>query len=131
MAAAHKVTVALDYANLADAKSLVSQLNPEHCNLKVGKELFTATGPALIEYLHSKNFKVFLDLKFHDIPTTVKKACEAASHLGVWMINVHASGGSMMLEAALEGVNKAKQSPLLIAVTVLTSMEHFRRNWCI
>ncbi len=123
MAAAHKVTVALDYANLADAKSLVSQLNQEHCNLKVGKELFTATGPALIEYLHSKNFKVFLDLKFHDIPTTVKKACEAASHLGVWMINVHASGGSMMLEAALEGLNKAKQSPLLIAVTVLTSME--------
>jgi len=131
MAAAHKVTVALDYANLADVKSLVSQLNPKHCNLKVGKELFTATGPTLIEYLHSKNFKVFLDLKFHDIPTTVKKACEAASHLGVWMINVHASGGSMMLEAALEGVNKAKQSPLLIAVTVLTSMEHFRRNWCI
>ena len=73
--------------------------------------------------MHSKNFKVFLDLKFHDIPTTVKKACEAASHLGVWMINVHASGGSMMLEAALEGINKAKQSPLLIAVTVLTSME--------
>ena len=123
MASTHKVTVALDYANLADAKSLVSQLNPEYCNLKVGKELFTATGPALIEYLHSKNFKVFLDLKFHDIPTTVKKACEAASHLGVWMINVHASGGSMMLEAALEGINKAKQSPLLIAVTVLTSME--------
>lgn len=123
MVSTHKVIVALDYANLADAKSLVSQLNPEYCNLKVGKELFTATGPALIEYLHSKNFKVFLDLKFHDIPTTVKKACEAASHLGVWMINVHASGGSMMLEAALEGVDKAKQSPLLIAVTVLTSME--------
>ncbi len=123
MAAAHKVIVALDYANLADAKSLVSQLKPEYCNLKVGKELFTATGPALIDYLHSKNFKVFLDLKFHDIPSTVKKACEAASQLGVWMINVHASGGAIMLEAALEAVSRAKQPPLLIAVTVLTSMD--------
>jgi orotidine-5'-phosphate decarboxylase len=118
----HKVIVALDYATLADAKSLVSKLNPDYCNVKVGKELFTATGPAFIEYLHSKHFKVFLDLKFHDIPTTVKKACEAASELGVWMINVHASGGSSMLEAALEGISKNKQPPLLIAVTVLTSM---------
>ena len=123
MIAKHKVTVALDYANLAEAKTLVSQLNPEYCNLKVGKELFTATGPSLIEYLHTKNFKVFLDLKFHDIPTTVKKACEAASQLGVWMLNVHASGGSHMLEAALEGISKVKQTPLLIAVTVLTSMD--------
>ena len=118
----HKVIVALDYANLADAKSLVSKLNPDYCHLKVGKELFTSTGPAFIDYLHSKHFKVFLDLKFHDIPTTVKKACEAASQLGVWMINVHASGGSSMLEAALEGINKSNQPPLLIAVTVLTSM---------
>ena len=118
----HKVIVALDYANLADANSLVSKLNPNYCHLKVGKELFTSTGPAFIDYLHSKHFKVFLDLKFHDIPTTVKKACEAASQLGVWMINVHASGGSSMLEAALEGINKSNQPPLLIAVTVLTSM---------
>jgi orotidine-5'-phosphate decarboxylase len=123
MTSTHKVTVALDFANPADAKTLVSQLSPEFCNLKVGKELFTTAGPAFIEYLHSKNFKVFLDLKFHDIPTTVKKACEAASQLGVWMINVHASGGSQMLEAALEGTSKAKQPPLLIAVTVLTSMD--------
>jgi len=121
-ATTHKVIVALDYANLADAKSLVSKLNPDYCHLKVGKELFTSTGPAFIDYLHSKHFKVFLDLKFHDIPTTVKKACEAASQLGVWMINVHASGGSSMLEAALEGINKSNQPPLLIAVTVLTSM---------
>ncbi len=121
-ATTHKVIVALDYANLADAKSLVSKLNPNYCHLKVGKELFTSTGPAFIDYLHSKHFKVFLDLKFHDIPTTVKKACEAASQLGVWMINVHASGGSSMLEAALEGINKSNQPPLLIAVTVLTSM---------
>jgi len=121
-ATTHKVIVALDYANLADAKSLVSKLNPDYCHLKVGKELFTSTGPAFIDYLHSKHFKVFLDLKFHDIPTTVKKACEAASQLGVWMINVHASGGSSMLEAALEGINKSNQPPLLIAGTVLTSM---------
>jgi len=121
-ATTHKVIVALDYANLADANSLVSKLNPNYCHLKVGKELFTSTGPAFIDYLHSKHFKVFLDLKFHDIPTTVKKACEAASQLGVWMINVHASGGSSMLEAALEGINKSNQPPLLIAVTVLTSM---------
>lgn len=121
-ATTHKVIVALDYANLADAKSLVSKLNPDYCHLKVGKELFTSTGPAFIDYLHSKHFKVFLDLKFHDIPTTVKKACEATSQLGVWMINVHASGGSSMLEAALEGINKSNQPPLLIAVTVLTSM---------
>ena len=123
MTSTHKVTVALDFANLKDVKNLVSQLSPDYCNLKVGKELFTATGPTFVEYLHSKNFKVFLDLKFHDIPTTVKKACEAASQLGVWMINVHASGGSKMLEAALEGTSKVKQSPLLIAVTVLTSMD--------
>jgi orotidine-5'-phosphate decarboxylase len=123
MTSTHKVTVALDFANLADAKKLVSQLNPNYCNLKVGKELFTATGATFIEYLQSKNFKVFLDLKFHDIPTTVKKACEVASQLGVWMINVHASGGGNMLEAALEGSSKAKQPPLLIAVTVLTSMD--------
>ena len=124
----HKVTVALDYANLSNAKLLVSQLNPQYCNLKIGKELFTATGPALIEYFHSLNFKVFLDLKFHDIPSTVKKACEAASQLGIWMLNVHASGGKSMMEAALEGVNKSKQSPLLIAVTVLTSMNQKSLN---
>jgi orotidine-5'-phosphate decarboxylase len=123
MTTKHKITVALDCANIAEVKTLVLQLNPEYCHLKVGKELFTATGPSLIEYLQTKNFKVFLDLKFHDIPTTVKKACEAVSHLGVWMLNVHASGGINMLEAALEGVSKAKQAPLLIAVTVLTSMD--------
>ena len=123
MTANLKVIVALDYANLTEAKTIVSQLNPEYCNLKVGKELFTATGPSLIEYLQTKNFKVFLDLKFHDIPTTVRKACEAASQLGIWMLNVHASGGSDMLEAALEGVSVTRQPPLLIAVTVLTSMD--------
>ena len=102
-----KIIVALDYADADSALKLVNQLDPALCRLKVGKELFTAAGPQFVEKLSASNFGVFLDLKFHDIPSTVKKACEAASHLGVWMINVHASGGSMMLEAALEGVNKA------------------------
>lgn len=117
-----KVIVALDYANAKDALSLVSQLDPTHCKLKVGKELFTAAGPQLVEQLVSKDFKVFLDLKFHDIPNTVAKACEAASNLGVWMLNVHASGGTAMMQSALEGVHKSNHNPYLIAVTVLTSM---------
>jgi orotidine-5'-phosphate decarboxylase len=114
--------VALDYADAKSALNLVDQLDPFLCKLKVGKELFTAAGPQLVEQLVAKNFKVFLDLKFHDIPNTVAKACEAASNLGVWMLNVHASGGSAMMQAALEGVSKSTHSPFLIAVTVLTSM---------
>jgi len=118
-----KIIVALDYADAHSAMALVEQLNPDLCKLKVGKELFTATGPQLVEKLIAKNFQVFLDLKFHDIPNTVSKACEAAANLGVWMLNVHASGGTTMMQAALEGVNKTKYSPYLIAVTVLTSMK--------
>ncbi len=117
-----KVIVALDYADAASAIKLVNQLDPSLCKLKVGKELFTAAGPQLVEKLVNQDFDVFLDLKFHDIPNTVAKACEAASNLGVWMLNVHASGGSAMMQAALEGVNKSKQTPYLIAVTILTSM---------
>ena len=117
-----KIIVALDYANAASALQLVNQLDPSLCKLKVGKELFTAAGPQLVEKLVSKNFNVFLDLKFHDIPNTVAKACEAASNIGVWMLNVHASGGSAMMQAALEGVLKTNHKPYLIAVTVLTSM---------
>ncbi len=116
-----KIIVALDYADAASALALVNQLDPALCKLKVGKELFTATGPQLVEALVAKDFKVFLDLKFHDIPNTVSKACEAASNLGVWMLNVHASGGSAMLQAALEGAHKSAHQPYLIAVTVLTS----------
>ncbi len=117
-----KVIVALDFAEASNALSLVSQLDPKLCKLKVGKELFTAAGPQLIETLVEKDFQVFLDLKFHDIPNTVKKACQAASNLGVWMLNVHASGGSDMMQAALEGVHNSQQNPYLIAVTILTSM---------
>jgi orotidine-5'-phosphate decarboxylase len=123
-----KVIVALDYADAASALQLVNQLEPTLCKLKVGKELFTAAGPQLVENLIAKNFNIFLDLKFHDIPTTVKKACQAAASLGVWMLNVHASGGSAMMNAAAEGVDigsqgsiNNKNKPYLIAVTVLTS----------
>ena len=117
-----KIIVALDYADAASALHLVNQLDPSLCKLKVGKELFTGAGPQLVEKLVAKNFQVFLDLKFHDIPNTVAKACEAASNLGVWMLNVHASGGSAMMQAALDGVNTSQHQPYLIAVTVLTSM---------
>ncbi len=123
-----KIVVALDYAQAQDAMRLVDQLDPTICKLKVGKELFTAAGPQLVEQLVAKDFKVFLDLKFHDIPNTVAKACEAASNLGVWMLNVHASGGSSMMEAALEGVNRSRYQPYLIAVTVLTSMSQANLN---
>lgn len=117
-----RIVVALDYAEAASALQLVERLDPALCRLKVGKELFTAAGPQLVEKLIAKDFGVFLDLKFHDIPTTVQKACEAASRLGVWMLNVHASGGTAMMQAAREGVAKSGRQPLLIAVTVLTSM---------
>jgi orotidine-5'-phosphate decarboxylase len=123
-----KVIVALDYADATSALALVNQLDPGLCKLKVGKELFTAAGPQLVEKLIAKDFKVFLDLKFHDIPSTVLKACQAASSLGVWMLNVHASGGSAMMQAALEGVNKSSHKPYLIAVTVLTSMNQAALN---
>ena len=116
--------VALDYANERDALVLADQLDPAACRVKVGKELFTACGPAIVERLHERGFDVFLDLKFHDIPQTVAKACRAAARLGVWMLNVHASGGSAMLRAAHEAVNDAAgtRRTLLVAVTVLTSM---------
>lgn len=123
-----KIIVALDYADATSALNLVAKLDSNMCKLKVGKELFTASGPALIEQLVKKQFKVFLDLKFHDIPTTVAKACQAASNLGIWMLNVHASGGSAMMQAALEGVNKSNHQPFLIAVTVLTSMDQSTLN---
>ncbi len=117
-----KIIVALDYDNQTDALNLAKQLNPMQCRLKVGKELFTACGPNLIEALHRLGFEVFLDLKFHDIPNTVAKACKAAANLGVWMLNVHASGGSDMMQAAKEAICTIEKPPLLIAVTVLTSM---------
>lgn len=118
-----KIVVALDFAEASQAIAFVDQLDPALCRLKVGKELFTTAGPRLVEQLVQNDFGVFLDLKFHDIPNTVAKACEAASKLGVWMLNVHASGGRAMMEAARIAVEKSTNPPLLIAVTVLTSMD--------
>lgn len=117
-----RIIVALDFASADEAISLAKTLDPTMCRLKVGKELFTRTGPSLVEHLHGLGFEVFLDLKFHDIPNTVAKACRAAADLGVWMVNVHALGGRRMMEAAREAVDSVKHQPLLIAVTILTSM---------
>jgi len=116
-----KIIVALDYSNAEQALGFVDKVTPELCKLKVGKELFTTAGPQFVEEFVAKGFDVFLDLKFHDIPNTVMKACHAAAELGVWMVNVHALGGHAMMQAAKEGVSDS--STKLIAVTVLTSME--------
>ena len=116
------IIVALDFPNEKEALELVAQLEPGRCRLKVGKELFTRSGPELVKNLVKQNFDVFLDLKFHDIPNTVARACQAGADLGVWMINVHAMGGRKMLEAAREALPANDNNPKLIAVTVLTSM---------
>ena len=121
--AGSRLIVALDYPDAASALQLVASLTPDLCRLKVGKELFTRAGPQLVEELAGRGFDVFLDLKFHDIPNTVASACHAAADLGVWMVNVHALGGERMLLAAREGVERAAHAPLLIAVTILTSMD--------
>lgn len=117
-----RIIIALDYPNAKAATQLLEQLDPARCRIKVGKELFTAVGPSFIEQLVTQGFDVFLDLKFHDIPNTVAKACQAAAALGVWMLNVHALGGGRMLAAAREAIDNAEHKPLLIAVTILTSM---------
>ncbi|MBU1664916.1 MAG: orotidine-5'-phosphate decarboxylase [Gammaproteobacteria bacterium] len=120
-----KVIVALDYAQADQARAFVDRVRPELCRLKVGKELFVTAGPAFVEELAARGFAVFLDLKFHDIPNTVAQACKAAARLGVWMMNVHASGGPRMMQAAreaLEAMPGLTSRPRLIAVTVLTSM---------
>ena len=117
---APRVIVALDYSDSQSALSLVDQLDPTLCRLKVGKELFTRCGPEIVRSLVDRKFDVFLDLKFHDIPNTVARACAAAADLGVWMLNVHALGGPAMLDAARKALS-GPDSPLLIAVTLLTS----------
>jgi orotidine-5'-phosphate decarboxylase len=114
--------VALDFPTSTDAQTLVGRLQPELCRLKVGKELFVRAGPDFVGSLVRDGFDVFLDLKFHDIPNTVAAACRAAADLGVWMVNVHVSGGRRMMEAAAEAMQSASRPPLLIGVTVLTSL---------
>lgn len=118
-----RIIVALDFDNTASALALADKLNPKQCRLKVGKELFVASGPQLVKLLNDRGFDIFLDLKFHDIPNTVAKAILAAADLGVWMSNVHASGGSQMMSAAKQAVEQHGGDMLLVAVTVLTSMQ--------
>lgn len=120
-----KVVVALDFADAESALSFVAELTPNLCRLKVGKELFAVAGPEFVKRLVDLKFDVFLDLKYHDIPNTVAKAVQAAARLGVWMVNVHALGGRKMMEAAQNALHEldVERKPLLIAVTILTSME--------
>ncbi|HTT08142.1 MAG TPA: orotidine-5'-phosphate decarboxylase [Gammaproteobacteria bacterium] len=117
-----RIIVALDFDNAGEALALTRRLDPKRCRVKVGKELFTRAGPAPVEKLTAAGFDVFLDLKFHDIPNTVAAACAAAADLGCWMINVHASGGQAMMMAARESMERYPRRPLLVAVTVLTSL---------
>ena len=117
------VVVPLDFPDAASALAMAARLDPRLCRVKVGKELFVAAGPAIVEQLHERGFEVFLDLKFHDIPNTVAGACKSAARLGVWMMNVHASGGEAMLRAAREAIAAVTKPPLLIGVTILTSLD--------
>ncbi len=119
-----KIIVALDYEKESDALALVDQIDPNLCRLKVGKEMFTTLGMNFVKQLHQRHFDVFLDLKYHDIPNTVARAVRSAADLGVWMVDLHASGGLRMMEEAKRILEPyGKDAPLLIAVTVLTSME--------
>ena len=119
-----KIIVALDYEKEAEALALVDQIDPSLCRLKVGKEMFTTLGINFVKQLHQRHFDVFLDLKYHDIPNTVARAVRSAADLGVWMVDLHASGGLRMMEEAKRILEPyGKDAPLLIAVTVLTSME--------
>jgi orotidine-5'-phosphate decarboxylase len=123
-----RIIVALDFAGARDALALAARLDPQACALKVGKELFAAEGPAPVREMVARGFNVFLDLKFHDIPNTVAQACAAATRLGVWMLNVHASGGRAMMAAGRAAVDAAAteaglRPPRLVAVTVLTSLD--------
>ena len=120
----NKIIIALDYDNKKDVVNLCDQLDPAYCRLKIGKQLFTKLGPDIIESIHIRNFEIFLDLKFHDIPTTVYKACLEAYKLGVWMLNIHLLGGEEMIIAAKEARNQQNPSALLIGVTLLTSHDN-------
>lgn len=119
-----RIIVALDYARESELLEFVARVTPADCRLKVGLEAYTALGPRVVESLSARGFDVFLDLKFHDIPNTVRAACRVAADLGVWMLNVHALGGARMLSAAREGIAGLSRPPILIAVTVLTSQTH-------
>lgn len=123
-----KVIVALDYNDEKKALEFVDRVSSNLCRLKVGNELFTSAGPKFVAKLVDRGFKVFLDLKYHDIPNTVSRACEAAADLGVWLVDVHTSGGPVMMSAAAEALSKYRERPYLIGVTVLTSMDSSQLN---
>lgn len=123
MSSTSPIVVALDFPDAPSAMSMADQLDPALCRVKVGKELFTSSGPAVVEALQHKGFEVFLDLKFHDIPNTTASAVQAAAELGVWMVNVHAGGGRRMMEACRDILERRSTRPLLTAVTILTSLE--------
>ena len=116
-----RVIVALDFPDAGSALAFAARVTPAQCRLKIGLELFTAAGPAVVSNLVARGFDVFLDLKYHDIPTTVARACAQAANLGVWMLNVHALGGLKMMQAARQAIEGATHRPLLIGVTLLTS----------
>lgn len=118
-----RIIVAMDFPDAISAIALAQKLDPKSCRLKVGKELFTAVGPSIVECLMKLGFDIFLDLKFYDIPNTVANAVKSACGLGVWMVNVHASGGRKMLEATVVAVLSVPKPPLIIGVTVLTSLD--------
>jgi orotidine-5'-phosphate decarboxylase len=117
-----RVIVALDFPAVQPALDLLARIDPQQCRVKIGKEMFTRAGPALVEQVAGMGFEIFLDLKYHDIPNTVAAACEAAADLGVWMVNVLASGGRKMMTAAAERLAQRQRRPVLIAVTILTSL---------
>ena len=123
MSVSSPIIVALDYPDAEQALALAGRLDPARVRVKVGKELFTRAGPAVVTGLRERGFQVFLDLKFHDIPNTVAAAVRAAAEMGVWMVNVHACGGSRMMRAAREALRDLEAPPLLIGVTVLTSQD--------
>tara|TARA_R110000764_G_scaffold90055_1_gene172128 strand:+ start:988 stop:1680 length:693 start_codon:yes stop_codon:yes gene_type:complete len=123
MSSTSPIIVALDFPDAPSAMSMAEQLDPTRCRVKVGKELFTSSGPAVVEALQHKGFEVFLDLKFHDIPNTTASAVQAAAELGVWMVNVHAGGGRRMMAACRDILERRSTRPLLTAVTILTSLE--------
>jgi len=117
-----RIIVSLDFPEMKMAVNFAKKIDPERCRLKIGKQLFTNSGPLIVELLTDAGFEIFLDLKFHDIPNTVASACQSAAKLGVWMINVHAIGGKLMLEAAREAIDRESHQPMLMAVTLLTSI---------
>ena len=119
-----KIIVAIDAVDYEQALALVKQLDPSLCRLKIGNILFTAYGPSIVAKFQDLGYEIFLDLKFHDIPQTVALACRAAAQLGVWMINLHISGGRAMMAAAVEALSRVHKKPLLTGVTVLTSLKN-------